>query len=191
MRRGEGAARAAPFANFGLTPKKPEYTALALGGAMPLRRVIGWSLAAFVAALFASQARDLWEGPLWVLEEPHPNHGAAYFLFFNESGAEIRLRSLSVPGAENPRVRFSPTCWAVPPSTGNRAGAAFPASRLAGTQHATVEFEVGGVPTTFGFGTVLVPLTQCDVVVRFEATGPTASPCLNHRPASDGGTWRH
>lgn len=55
----------------------------------------------------------------------------------------------------------------------------------------TYLFGPAGAPQIFRFEVELVDQSECTVIIRFNAVGPEASDCTNHRPGTYGCTWAH
>jgi hypothetical protein len=147
---------------------------------------------AALAALCAV-ARPLWQGLVFVLEDPFPGHGAVVVSFISERPDEVRVLPISDGKPLEPRERSSGRSYTVTGPRGRGTKSAEIVSAPAGRHEVVLRYWVGAAaePETFVFDIQLIAQSQCDVLVVFGEQGPRASACTNPRPASYGGTWRH
>lgn len=162
-----------------------------------LVRAIGVVSALVVLLAIAAMARPIWNLLVDLFAEPWPERGAAVMLFSNERPDDLWLLSLRVEEREHvPEWPPDQRGWVV------RRPGELPrpfefgvklVSASAGRHTATIVYSVGGDRSrmSFSFEFELTPMTQCDVRIVFRGPGPEATPCLDPRPATYGGTWPH
>jgi hypothetical protein len=128
-----------------------------------------------------------------VIEDPYPDHGGAIVSFVSERPEEVRVFSFEVEASNTPGLRDTGHGYTVTGPSGRGTKSPQVVSAPEGRRSAVVRYRIGDAGETeiFAFDIQLVALSQCDVRVVFAEDGPRASPCVNHRPASYGGTWRH